>query len=83
MLRPGKIIEIGNEILKFKLDIVALQEIRWEGEGIVDKREFSILNSGSRTRTGLYGMGFIVAKRIKASILEFEAFNEKICRLRL
>jgi hypothetical protein len=27
MLSPGKMNEIGNEVVKFKLDVVALQEI--------------------------------------------------------
>jgi hypothetical protein len=33
MLRPGKMNEIGNEIVKFKLDIVAMQE--QDGKGRV------------------------------------------------
>jgi hypothetical protein len=31
MLRHGKMNETGNEIVKFKLDIVAMQEIRRQG----------------------------------------------------
>jgi hypothetical protein len=31
MLRPGKMNKTGNEIVKFKPDIVAMQEITWQG----------------------------------------------------
>jgi exonuclease III len=81
MLRPGKMNEIGNEVVKFKLDVVALQEIRWQGQGQIDKQEYSLLYSGPKRRTGLYGTGFIVQKRIRKRILEFEAVSERICKL--
>jgi exonuclease III len=61
--------------------VVALQEIRWQGQGQIDKQKYSLLYSGPKRRTGLYGTGFIVQKRIQKSILEFEAVSERICKL--
>jgi endonuclease/exonuclease/phosphatase family metal-dependent hydrolase len=83
MLRPGKMTEIGKEVVKYKLDVVALQEIRWQGQGQIDKQEYSLFYSGPKRRTGLYGTGFIVPRRTRKSILEFEAVNERICKLRI
>ncbi|PSN56669.1 hypothetical protein C0J52_10799 [Blattella germanica] len=83
MLRPGKMNEIGKEILKYRLEVVALQEIRWQGEGRIDKKEFTQLYSQPHRRTGLYGTGFLVSKKIGPSIMEFEAINESIYRLKL
>jgi hypothetical protein len=39
--------------------------------------------SGPKRRTGLYGTGFMVSKRVRNSVLEFEAINERFCKLRL
>jgi exonuclease III len=33
MLQAGKMAEIADELLKYDLDITALQEIRWKGYG--------------------------------------------------
>lgn len=83
MLHPGKMKEIANEILKFKCDVVGLQEIRWQGNGQIDKPEYSLVYSGPEERTGQYGTGFIITREIRRSLLEFEPINERICRLRL
>jgi len=32
-LQPGKMMEIADEVLKLGIDLVALQEIRWQGDG--------------------------------------------------
>jgi hypothetical protein len=41
MLQPGKMMEISNEVLKLGIDLVALQEIRWQGHGEINKKIFS------------------------------------------
>ena len=83
MLRLGKMTEIGNEVVKYKLDVLALQEIRWQGQGQIDKQEYSLFYSGPKRRTGLYGTGLIVPRRTRKSILEFEAVNEGISKLQI
>lgn len=38
--------EIALEMEKYKISILALQEIRWKGEGIIDNRKYSLLYAG-------------------------------------
>ena len=42
MLKPGKMKEIMGEISKARVDVVAVQEIRWQGQGRIDKKDFSL-----------------------------------------
>jgi exonuclease III len=83
MLQPGKIQEVAQEMIRHKIDIVALQEIRWQGTGRIDKPEFTIIHSGSQERTGQLGTGFIITRKMIESVLEYETINERICRLRM
>jgi hypothetical protein len=74
--------EISDEIRKFQYNLVALQIIRWQGQGRVDKIEYSLLCSGS-DRTGKFARGFIISKGIRNNLLEFEAINQRICEIHI
>jgi exonuclease III len=76
MRLPGKIQEIADEVLSNNIDITALQEVRWDGSGRVDKKRYAMFYSGTQTKTGQCGTRFIVAKRMKNNILQFEPINK-------
>jgi len=46
MLQPGKMMEIADEVLKLGIDLVALQEIRWQGHREINKKNFTVIYSG-------------------------------------
>ena len=50
MLQVGKMAEIGNELMKYDLDITALQEIRWKGYGRIKKPRYILLYSGAKNK---------------------------------
>jgi exonuclease III len=43
LLKPGKMQELAGQINKIKLDVVAIQEIRWSGAGLIQKKRFLFL----------------------------------------
>ena len=83
MLQPGKMMEIADEVLKPVIDLVALQEIRWQGHGEIKKKNFTVIYCGPENRAGQYGTGFIISRKIKESILEWEPVNNGLCRSRI
>jgi exonuclease III len=83
MLQPGRMKEIMEEIGKARVDVVAVQEIRWQGQGRIDKKEFSLFYSGPKYRTGRYGAGFIINAKLRRSLLSFEPLSDSLCKLRI
>jgi exonuclease III len=82
MLKPGKMKEIAEQMLRTQLQIIALQEIRWKGHGQI-KNTYSLYYSYSEQTTGYLGTGFVVKEEIEKSIMCFTPINEIICKIRL
>jgi hypothetical protein len=74
MLKPGRMKEIMEETGKARVDVVAVQEIRWQGQGRIDK-DFSLFYSGPKERTSRYETGFIINAKIRKSLLSFEPLS--------
>ena len=52
--------ELAEELVKTQPEIVAIQEIRWSGTGLIKKKDFSLYCSGTIDQTGHAGTGFII-----------------------
>jgi exonuclease III len=68
MYIAGRLQEIAEEVLKYKLDIVAVHEIRWQEAGKIDKPNYTFYYGGTKEKKGQYGMGFIVNRKAKDKI---------------
>ena len=71
MLKPGRMKGIMEETGKARVDVVVVQEIRWQGHGRIDKKDFSLSYSGPKERTGHCGTGFIINAKMRKSFLSF------------
>lgn len=76
-------VEFVREMEIYNIGICAMQEIRWVGDGILTKKNFTILYSGNKGNRHEFGTGFYVNKCLMENIIEFEPINERICRIRL
>jgi exonuclease III len=54
---------------EYNVDILALQEIRWTGHNIFEKRECNIYYS-CYNKLHQFGTGFIVSKRAKHLVID-------------
>ena len=60
-----------------------MQEIRWCGTGLIKKQNYSLYYSGSSSKTGQAGNGFILLKKMQNYVIGFEPYNERLCKLRI
>ncbi|KAK4881770.1 hypothetical protein RN001_005089 [Aquatica leii] len=82
MIQPGKIRDIVQTLEKYKIDIIAIQELRWAEEGEINKSNYTIFWSGGK-KQGNNGTGFIVTQKQMKNIIKFEAINDRISKLRI
>ena len=55
LLQAGNMNAIAEEAERYKMDAVALQEIRWNGNGTIRKSKFTVYYSGNEDRHGNRG----------------------------
>jgi len=80
LYRPGALQEMKEEMVKYKTDILAIQETRWPSEGILCQRDTTFYYT--KSKQGMYGVAFIVNKRTQDAIIDFKPINECICIIR-
>jgi hypothetical protein len=61
---------------------VAVQEVRWTGQSILEKKECMVHYSYHK-RLHQFGTGFIVSKKVKDMVIDFQSISMRICKLRL
>jgi exonuclease III len=75
--------ELAEQIGETQLEILAIQEIRWCGIGLIKKHDYSLYYSGSSSKTGQGGTGLILLKKMHNHVIGFEPYNERLCKLRI
>ncbi|PNF26081.1 hypothetical protein B7P43_G06398 [Cryptotermes secundus] len=65
-----------------QLDIAAIQELRWLGKGVMEKRDHVVFCSCQK-KSHMFGTGFIVNKERKHLILDFQAKSHRTYKLRI
>jgi hypothetical protein len=79
LLKPGKLQEMAEQIVNTQLEIVAILETRWTGNGLIKINNYSLYYSGCN-KTGQAGTGFIYIHEECNYILGFEPHSERICK---
>uniref|UniRef100_A0A8D8RW96 Craniofacial development protein 2 n=1 Tax=Cacopsylla melanoneura TaxID=428564 RepID=A0A8D8RW96_9HEMI len=80
---PGAVDIVDAELDRYRMDIVALQETRWPDNGKTIAKNFVFYYSGTHDGTHYGGVGFAVNKRLQDNIINFEAIDERLCKLRV
>ena len=81
LYRAGALRILLDQIDKYKTGIIAIQDISWTGQGVLEKREHTIIYSCDERQHTL-GVGFVVKKNFKHLVMEFKAISTRIFTLR-
>ena len=68
LFRSGALNKLTDVFVEYKLDILAVQEMRWTGQGVLDRRNCSIYYS-CHDKTHQFGTGFVVSKRARDRVM--------------
>jgi len=82
MLQAGKMAEIADELLKYDLDITALQETRWKGYRRKGNQDILYYTVEQRNNVNKV-LGFIIKRSMENSIIDFEPINSRMCKVRI
>jgi exonuclease III len=77
MYRAGSLRAVAEEISKYKLDLVGVQEVRWGGGGTEPAGEYTFFYGKGNENYEL-GTGFFVHKRIILAVKRAEFINDRM-----
>jgi exonuclease III len=77
LYRPGSLKTVSGELGKYKLDLVGVQEVRWDKRGTEPAGDYAFFY-GNGNADHLLGTGFFVHKRIISVIKRVEFVSDRM-----
>ena len=83
VLQAGNMNIVVEEAERYKIDVIALHELCWEGKNSIRKLKFTLDYSGNEDKQSNRGVGFIFSKKASRSVLGLSPICERIHTLQL
>ncbi|VVC27148.1 Endonuclease/exonuclease/phosphatase,Reverse transcriptase domain [Cinara cedri] len=83
LYKAGALGTLVDAIDRYKVNIVALQEMRWQGEGCLPTGNMTLFFGGITSNKHENGVGFLVHNSLIPWIKQFRAINDRICYIRI
>ena len=85
MYSVGTLAEVAKEMRNYKLDLLAVSEVRWTGCGnmkLSTGEQFIYSGSLEENATHHKGVGIMMTRNTEKALIEWEPMNERIIRAR-
>ncbi|PNF43544.1 hypothetical protein B7P43_G03931 [Cryptotermes secundus] len=82
LYRAGSLRAVAEEILKYKLNLAGVQEVRWDGGGMAPAGDYTFFY-GKANENHELGIGFSVHKRIVSAVKSLEFVSDRISYIKL
>jgi len=83
LYKAGALGALVDTIDRYNVNIVALREMRWQGEGCLSTGNMTLFYGGLTTSKQENGVIFLVHNSLIPWIKQFKAINDRICYIRI
>jgi len=77
LYRAGSVMAAARELVSYKLDVVDVQEVRWDKGSTVGAGDYDFFY-GKRNENHQLGTGFFVQRRIVSAVKTVEAISDRL-----
>ena len=78
----GQELLVTSEIEKYRVDLIGVQEVRWEGSGTLESGNYTLFYGEGNANHQL-GIGFFVHRQIRLAVKRVEFISDCVSCIRL
>lgn len=80
----SRLAQVEREMLRYKIEVLGLSEVRWRGCGeMTTANGGTFIYSGLNNNSGTSGVGFLMSKEVKRSLLDWCPISDRIITMRV